>query len=107
MRPRSHTLLKPCYDLRSRPRLAAVLGVRIADLKTAGEFPFPFQSPTGGGVEPRQVATLGLEHQFVIHLMSPCNVAGDIMSVRTILISRRPKSSFLWHSGPDSGVLHF
>ena len=40
----------------------------------------------------------------MIHLMSPCNVAGDIMSVRSILISRRPKSSFLWHSGPDSGV---
>jgi hypothetical protein len=58
-------------------------------------------------MKPRQVVAFGLEDQFVIHVMSPCIVAGDIMNMCMILISRRPKSGFSARLGLESGSLGF
>jgi hypothetical protein len=94
--PRSHTTCEPRHDLGARPRLAAILGVRITDLKTAGELTLSFQSQASRGVKPRQIATFGLEHQFVIHLVSPCNVDGDIINMRAGLIDHIGQEKFFF-----------
>ena len=58
-------------------------------------------------MKPRQIATFGLEHQFVIYLVSPCNVDGDIINMRASLIDHIGQKNSLFLNLAQRSVFIF